>query len=144
MNNQKIDQLTSLFFGTSRLIREHMKPAKKTDPSTFLRIGTLHYISESKQPTMQEISKFLSITPPSATSLIDGLIESGMITRVADTRDRRMVRLEASPKGRKILEKTHKEMMVRMNQVLEKLDSKDIDDLIRIMKKLQKAYEKNH
>lgn len=144
MNNQKIDQLTSLFFGTSRLIREHMKPTKKTDPSTFLRIGTLHYISESKRPTMQEISKFLSITPPSATALIDGLIESGMITRVSDTSDRRMIRLEISPKGGKILEKTHKEMTERMRQVLEKLDSKDVDDLIRIMKKLKKVYEKNY
>lgn len=93
---------------------------------------------------MQEIAKFLSITPPSATALIDGLIESGMITRVADTSDRRMVRLEVSPQGRKILEKTHKDMMMRTSQVLEKLDPKDIDDLIRIMKKLQKAYEKNH
>ncbi|PIR46783.1 MAG: hypothetical protein COV07_02270 [Candidatus Vogelbacteria bacterium CG10_big_fil_rev_8_21_14_0_10_45_14] len=143
MNNPKIDQLTSLFFGTSRLIRARMKPTKKTDPSTFLRIGTLHYISESKRPTMQKISKFLSITPPSVTSLINGLINSGMITRVPDTRDRRMIRIEISPKGRKFLEKTHKEMTERMSQVLEKLDPKDIDDLVRIMKKLQKAYEKN-
>lgn len=144
MKNPKIDQLTALFFGTSRLIREHMKPTKKTNPSTFLRIGTLHYISESRRPTMQEVAKFLSITPPSATSLIDGLIQSGMVTRVSDASDRRMIRLEISLKGKQILGKTHKEMMLHIRQVLEKLDSKDIDDLIRIMKKLQKAYEKDY
>lgn len=142
MKNSKIDQLPALFFKTSRLIHEHIKPAKKTDPFTFLCIGTLNYILENKNPTMQEVAKFLFITPPSVTTLIEKLIKSGMVSRILDSKDRRVIRLKISPRGRTTVEKARKNMAIKIEEVFKKLDAKDINDLIRIMQKLNKIYKK--
>ncbi|MFA7662795.1 MAG: MarR family transcriptional regulator [Patescibacteria group bacterium] len=141
MTNSKINQVTSLLFKTTRLIQEHLRPAKKTDPATFLRMGTLHYIFEHGHPTMQEISKFLFITPPSVTPLINGLIKTKMISRISDDKDRRIVRLSITSQGKKTLEKACREMTSRMSEVLKKLDTKDHDDLIRIIQKLNQTYK---
>ena len=135
-----IDHLIALMFATSRLIREHMKSPKHADSSTFLRMGTLHYISEKGRPTMREVSRFLCITPPSVTPLINGLIQLGMITRVPDDSDRRVIRLAITAKGKRTLEKVIKDMSLRLRQVLEKLGPSDIKHLTTIMQKLYKAY----
>jgi DNA-binding MarR family transcriptional regulator len=112
MQDPQIEELITLLFSTSRLVRESMKPTNTTDSFTPLRMGTLRYIAESKNPTMQEVAKFLSITAPSATSLIDGLIQAGVISRNSSTSDRRIVHLEITAKGSQTLEKARKAMVV--------------------------------
>ena len=52
---------------------------------------------------MNRLAKALGVTRPAATGLVDRLIHQGLAIRRGDPRDRRVVRVSVTPKGRKIL-----------------------------------------
>lgn len=136
----KIEQLISLIFGTTRLIRERTQGSERIDPFSFLRLETLRYVAERDNPSMKKIADYLCVTPPSATSLIESLVKKGQLTRMFDKKDRRIVRLAITPKGTKTIEKGFSMLAKQMKQILDKLDDKEIDDLSSILEKLSRLY----
>lgn len=52
---------------------------------------------------MHELARVLQISRPGATALIDRLLTQHLVRRDTDPRDRRVVRVHISPKGRRII-----------------------------------------
>lgn len=75
------------------------------DPATWPRIETLKFISDHPEPKMKDIADYLSISAPSATALIRGLVKNGLVSYVPDREDRRMLRLRLTFKGKAELAK---------------------------------------
>ena len=96
----------SLFFAVRGIMRTRIARGKKVDPFTWLRIETMKFISDCGTPMMKEIADHLSITAPSATSLIGGLVKSGLVAKVLDRRDKRASRLKLTAKGEDELKKS--------------------------------------
>ncbi|HHE76400.1 MAG TPA: MarR family transcriptional regulator [Candidatus Parcubacteria bacterium] len=144
-NNKTINRTISLIFKTSRLIRERLRKEKKRpDPFSVLRLEALRYIAEKKSPLMKEVADYFCITPPSATSLINPLVRSGMLKRVYDKNDRRIIHLFISSKGRKELKRGFDEINNNMKKFLTQLNMNELKSLIRILEKLSKIYENSN
>jgi DNA-binding MarR family transcriptional regulator len=126
-----IDQLISLIFAIRKLFHEQTLQ-KKEKSMSILQFITLHYIKERK-PLMKDLADFLTITPPSATSLVNTLVETGKVKRLYDSGDRRSVRLEITLKGEKYLKECTQEMEKRMKknlEVLNKIEQKNLADIL--------------
>lgn len=95
-----IAQAISLFFAVRGIMRTKFAQGKKLDPSTWLRIETMKFIMDHDAPKMKDVADYLSITAPSATSLVGGLVKSGFVAYAADTSDRRTSRLVLTAKGK--------------------------------------------
>jgi DNA-binding MarR family transcriptional regulator len=54
--------------------------------------------------TMSELADQLSVSPPSASVLVDRLVEKGILCREHSTTDRRKVVVRVSPEAEKIVE----------------------------------------
>lgn len=141
-NKSKINRIISLIFTTSRLIREKSKGKEHPDPFSFLQFETLRYVAEKENPLMKDVADYLYITPPSATSLIDGLVTAKMLERNSDKNDRRIIRVSITPRGQKILDTGFSETANRMRRILTKLDEMDQKNLIEILEKLSRSYNK--
>jgi len=141
-SSQAINRIVSLIFTTSRLIRERSKGKEHPDPFSFLQIETLRYVVEKGNPPMKHVADYLYITPSSATSLIDGLVKTKMLERNFDKNDRRVIRLSITSKGQKILDVGFHEITIRMRKILEKLSEKEQKNLIKILEKLSRVYNK--
>jgi DNA-binding MarR family transcriptional regulator len=134
--NDRLGRIISLIFMMRQLSHEHI--AKEKDNSfSFLQFITLRYIKE-KKPLMKEVAEFLAITPPSATSLIKTLSEVGLIKRLAEKNDRRIVRIVITKKGERGLDKWQKKIAGNMRKRLESLDKGEQDNLVQILTKLSK------
>jgi len=142
-NNKTIKQIISLFFTTSRLIYKQSKEKGRPDFFSFLQLEILSYVKENKEPLMKEVAGFFSITPPSATSLINRLVKLGILKRCFDKNDRRIIRLSLTSKGQKVLSKEFKKVSAQMRKTLMKLSSKERNNLVEIFQKLQKVYKDN-
>ena len=142
MPNANIEQLVSMIFTTSRLIRERSGNQEKIDPFSILQLETLRYVDEKENTSMREIADYLCITAPSATSLIDTLVKSRRLERIHDKADRRLVRLAVTPKGKEALVVGFKKITKRMQAVLGNLSEKERADLIMILEKLSQTYSK--
>jgi DNA-binding MarR family transcriptional regulator len=136
----KIEYLVSLFFYTGRLVKEKSHPGDTMDPISMLQLETLRLIEEEK-PTMKRIAESLRIKSPSATSLVNSLVKAGHVKRKQSSADRRVVRMIITSKGKVFLKKGFRQVTEKTKEVLSKLKKKQIDDFIKIMEEIRKAYK---
>jgi len=142
MRHTNIEQLISMIFAVSRLIRERAKYREKIDPFSFLQLETLRYVAEKDNHSMKDVADYLCITPPSATSLINSLVKTKQLERMHDPSDRRLVRLVITPKGKTALASGFKKITTRMRKVVSNLDAKERNDLFKILEKLGRVNQK--
>jgi DNA-binding MarR family transcriptional regulator len=102
---EDIAKAISVFSAVRRSMRASLAKGKKLDPSTWLRIETMKFIASHEKPKMKDISEYLSITAPSTSALMRGLIRTGLVTSYIDRKDRRSSRLTLTPKGKSELRK---------------------------------------
>jgi DNA-binding MarR family transcriptional regulator len=114
---------------TSRIMNQDACP-------NMLQIHVLHMISEHQGITMKEVAGFMKVSSPSATTFVNRLVNLGWVERVADIKNRKLVRLKMTLKGEKVL----KDMMTARHKAFELLLSglpqADQQDFIRILQKL--------
>ena len=128
----KRNELLPLMFEMGRLLKREIA-ADGVDMPSFLHIETLRYIEEQKTPSMSDIAEYLKIAPPSATTLINTFVKEGVLERVTDVQDRRVVRLQLSKKGSKILKETMHKRAEAFSRVTAHLSKHDTDELVRIL-----------
>ena len=68
---------------------------------TLPQFGALKTITFRPSCTMGELAKALGVTLGAATGLVDRLIQQGLVERVSDPEDRRLVRVRLTAKGRR-------------------------------------------
>jgi DNA-binding MarR family transcriptional regulator len=129
------DELISLIFKIGRLMREKTLNGDKHNFS-FLQIKVLSFIASAKEPTMKDISDNFRIACPSATAVIDRLVELENIRRIQDISDRRIVRLALTAKGKSTLECGMKDLSNRMEILLSNLNEREKEDLKTILNKI--------
>ena len=135
MSRTSLEELIFLIFSAGRLIREQVG-ATITVP--YLHLATLRYVAENKQPLMREIAQYLHIAAPSATSLINALVKSGQIKRIADHSDRRIVRLEITAKGQKALDDGMRQKQESLQKLIKGLGDHEREQLKNILEKLMR------
>jgi len=141
MAEADVDKLISLIFSVSRRIRERLKDMDEPHRFSVEQLESLRYIREQGRPLMKDVAAYLGITPPSATALIDILVEGGYVERGVDEDDRRAVRLTVTLAGEEALEVGFKEIMERMRRVLRDLDEADRESLLAMLTKLSDIYQ---
>ena len=97
---KKIAEAATLFFRVRGLVRQRLAEGKRLDPSAWLHIETLIFIRDHKESSMHEVASYLSITAPSATSLIRTLTRAGLVSCSTDKQDQRTHRLALTRKGK--------------------------------------------
>ena len=139
MTNQSKNELISLIFTATRLIKERTVRHGNIDPFSMAQFKVLALVAEKGTPTMKDIADFLYITSPSATAIINRLVKARELERVYDKEDRRIVRLKLTEKGKKSLAEGRKAATARMSKVIESLNEKEKNDLANILAKIINA-----
>lgn len=128
------DGIVSLIFTVRNLIHENaaLKGERKT---SLFQLITLKFISRER-PTMKEIADYLAIAAPSATSLVNTLIEDGVVRREEEKDDRRRVRILITAKGRERLKNEMESASRRIKGSLAALSVKEQEELAKILGKV--------
>lgn len=129
-------QLIKLFFDLAKHLKEMFKSLNTSDSVSMLQLQALRFIDHKKQPTMKEVAVYFSITPASATSLINSLVDASFIKRISDPIDRRIVKLALTKRGEETMQSMKKRSEEHMAIFLEKLSPAEQDQLTRIFEKL--------
>lgn len=131
----------SLFFAVRGTVRTKLAQGKKLDPSAWLRIETMKFIADHDGPSMRSVADYLSITAPSATSLISGLEKDGLVTRTTDLRDRRSSRLALTRKGKTMLVRTLARGTRILAEVFSPLSSTELAAFARALARIKDGAE---
>ena len=94
-----IELLPQLIRGFARYESNYLSRGKITLPQLWV----LEYLSRHKNAPMHELAFFLRVSRPAATGLMDRLIVQGLVRRAGDAKDRRIVRVNITAKGQRII-----------------------------------------
>ncbi|WP_336787165.1 MarR family winged helix-turn-helix transcriptional regulator [Paenibacillus sp. MMO-177] len=90
---------------------------------------------------VSDLSKFLKVTSPTVTQLLNRLEEMGLIVRKEDPRDRRAVLVSLTEEGELTAKKALQGFMQRMNGLVDFLGDEDTEQLIRLLRKTTSYFE---
>ena len=129
----------SLFFAVRGVVRTRLAQGKRLNPSAWLRVETLKFIRDVERPSMRAVAEHLSITAPSATSLIRALERDGLVVRSTDERDRRSSRLSLTAKGTRVLTETLAKGAEILEEVFGALTPRALAEFTRALERIKDA-----
>ena len=94
-------------------------------------------IRESTCLPMSELGKRLYMSKPYMTKLIDQLIQDGLVQRIPDIRDRRVINIAITAEGRRHLKQAASLYKENIKNILSDLDDQDLEDLCQSLEKLR-------
>lgn len=92
---------------------------------------------------VSEISRYMGLTPPTVTQLINSLEAKQMVERQADPSDRRVVRIRLTKQGKIITRKARDHMNATLNRMVEYLGEEESDQLAELLLKVYTFMEDN-
>jgi MarR family transcriptional regulator for hemolysin len=110
---------------------------------TVPQFRTLAFVNHNKGSSLCEVADHMGLTSPSVSTLVDGLIERGMMTREDHPDDRRRVRLDATSRGKAILETSTRETMTYLAEKLNSVSASDRVVIVNAMKSLRSIFANN-
>jgi DNA-binding MarR family transcriptional regulator len=135
-DNQKLDTPAARVFAFFRMAREQIFCARPNCSSSFMDIAILNAAMEKHNPSMKDVADMLRITGPSATVIIDRLVDKGELKRVEDPDDRRVVRIGITESGKKTLHSGLKESEDGMKRLLSVLDERERASFDKVITKI--------
>lgn len=136
MSQNKINEATlgDLLLSLRRKIIESIKKEGMEHDLTFSQMEILQFIGISGKKTMKSIADYLKITPPSATAIVKDMEKKGLVSRINDKDDRRIVFIVIAEKTKKVFVSICKRKEMILKKMISKLDEKDKETLGRIIK----------
>lgn len=96
---------------------------------TFAQARALFMLAARKELTVSQLAKLLDVGKPTASILVQQLVERGLITRTEDTADRRHTILRLSPKGEEIGAGRRREREKQWQRWLSQLSDEELSAL---------------
>lgn len=94
---------------------------------TIPQMKCLCYISRHGKTNLSGLAAGIHVTPANVTGIIDRLTEQGLVDRIQDSSDRRVLWLSVTEKGESMLANLREGKSGRMRELLERLSDKELD-----------------
>ena len=108
------------------------------------RLSALSVVVFAGPVTLGELAAAEDVTPPTMTRLVAALEAEGLVTRTADAGDRRVTRVRATAKGRRIMERGRSRRTAHLAAQLATLGREDLVVLDRAATILEDLIERRH
>jgi DNA-binding MarR family transcriptional regulator len=119
-----------------------LRRARRVDAESHLpapQLSALSVIVYGGPITLGALAAAEQVRPPTMTRLIAAMEEGGLITREADDTDRRVVRIRATAKGKRILEEGRDRRIAVIAESLASLPDADVEQIAAALDSIEKV-----
>ncbi len=120
-----------------REISRREKSALTKGSISLPQMLVMDLLNKRYRAKMKDLARFLSIKMSSATALIDRLVLQKMLTRAREEKDRRVVWVAITEKGKKVIDEIYREKRKSVAAIFGVLDKSDRAQYLRIITKLK-------
>ncbi len=141
MTDMKTDQVYQYLERISNLLRTDTRRTMVEKGLQPVQLEALHYLSHCNRysNTPAAVADFLGLTKGTVSQTL-GLLENvGMIEKLPDYKDRRMVHLQLTPRGNKVIAETIPPKSLQM--AMEQMTESDQDSILLALDKMLKAMQ---
>ena len=111
------------------IARGYLKPSHAPPTDLDVTVGQMHCtraIGRLGNPTMSELADSLRLHPSTVTTLVDALVERGLVERRDDADDRRVVRVALTEKGKRRRAKHREAMRASLRELMGEIEDEDL------------------
>lgn len=87
----------------SEILRQHCAEQGKAYVITPSQWGILSFLADAQEQTISALAKRLGVDAPAVTNIVQRLEQSGLVERVRDREDQRVVKVSLSEEGQSIM-----------------------------------------
>jgi len=109
---------------------------------TMPQVRTMNFLSHGPK-RMGDISAYLDRGMPSATSMVDRLVGKGLVERIEDSSDRRVVACRLTPQGKERVERFWRLGRMRIASLADKLSLEELEIVVPAMEILSEAVHRD-
>lgn len=135
MQDQKLNMIADMYYLLSKRWAVEWNAVNKYQ-LTVTQAFALTILVDDGQKRASELAKLLSITTGGLTGLIEKLVTKGLVDRIRDEADRRVVYIAITESGQNVFKEVQQDRLQLMDGLFGVLDDKEIDTLINIHSKL--------
>ncbi|MBU1912995.1 MAG: MarR family transcriptional regulator [Candidatus Omnitrophica bacterium] len=100
----------------------------------FLILGFLEKSGEAK---MSSLADFMAVTTAATTGTVDRLVRYGYVTRELEPKDRRVIKIKITLKGRELIKKINSQRRQMIIDIFGKISESDRSDYLRVLTKIE-------
>ncbi|MEI6125281.1 MAG: MarR family transcriptional regulator [Pseudomonadota bacterium] len=132
-----------------RLLRAYNEISKSINPSLLLKVDLTSsqikvIFSFSAQPTftMTQLSREHGVSVSTMTSMVDRLLQGGLLERQRDDEDRRIVRVRLSAEGKKMVDSMMKVRRQELEKFLVDLTPAEVQEFLNSIENVARYLSK--
>src|SRR5262245_32477530 len=134
--------LTPLAEQLHRLAIQLLRGLRVEDAKTGVppaRLSALSVLVFAGPQSLGALADAEQVRPPTMSRIVDGLVDTGLATRVVDANDARVVRIAATAKGKRLLLEGRDRRVAKLSAALAALNAEDRDALASAVPPLARA-----
>src|SRR5919204_2377149 len=121
-----------------------LRHVRREDPATGVstaRLSALSVLVYGGPHTLGELAGAEQVRPATMTRIAQSLVEDGYALREADPHDRRVVRLSATAKGRRVMQQGRERRVANLARLLERLSPDEVARVHEAAELVKRALE---
>jgi DNA-binding MarR family transcriptional regulator len=134
-----INKIAGLQRVLAKSMRAHAFKHWMTLSLSTTQVKSLFCIVENERISSKKLADMLDVTPANVTGIVDKLIEQGFVRRVENSEDRRVVFLETTDEGKKLLTNLEQMATEHTTKMLSGLSEDELNHLYLGMAAFLKA-----
>lgn len=103
---------------------------------TPAQFSVLFYLIRNENCSVSEVARYLRISKPNMTPLLDRLIDLGYIQRTRDMKDRRVIRLRLTERGKSFYDSMKEANLKIVRDIFQNYDNQELEMLQRYSREL--------
>jgi DNA-binding MarR family transcriptional regulator len=132
-----VDAIQGWIDRRQRAVLAHLHSCSQS-PAQLHVMGVLHEVGPI---TLSHLATRLGISPPSASAMVDRMVDGGLVERVRGEEDRRVVSVWLTAAGEAALAAAIGGRRGMLERVLGRLDPTELRDTLRVLSRLERAIE---
>ena len=141
-DEKTVAELEKLLRYISENLKQRGREILTQYPITPPQFVALQWLLEEGDLTIGELSNKMYLACSTTTDLVDRMEKNGLIARVKDQHDRRVVRIHLLEKGERIIDEVIKKRQHDLAQVLQSFSDEEIVFLEKCLRKLHQEMKK--
>jgi MarR family transcriptional regulator, organic hydroperoxide resistance regulator len=140
--SESIEEIIRLHRKVNRILRDYDVDVWMDLSLTVPQLKCLFFISNQGKTNFRKLAERMNVSPSNITGIIDRLVEQGLVSRLENPEDRRILNLQTTIKGEGLIAELRERRSIYLTQILVDLNAKDLDNIVRGLDLLAQAAEK--
>ena len=104
----------------------------------------LNFLSQQNESRMTDLAHFMHVTTAAMTGIVDRLVRDNYALRAYDPKDRRIIKINLTPKGSLLVKKINQQRRRMIINIFGRISENDRRDYLRILRQIKDILSENN